>query len=159
MVTPVERVVLPVAAATVGLVTVSGGDVGSAARLDAMTSVPREGTSLVSAGGWVVPGLMRTGVGDKTIPGDEYRSLVGGEEEDDAGTPAELGAALKSIVLLAKLAVFAVRRPGAVSKVGGTELGLEAADGLSVRVMVAVVTELTVTEAEAGDSATAGVAL
>lgn len=53
MVTPVERVVLPVAmaSAAVGLVTVTGGDVGSTARLDAMASVPREGTSLVSAGG------------------------------------------------------------------------------------------------------------
>lgn len=109
----------------------------------------------------MVPGLMRTGAGDKTIPGDEYRSLVGREEEedDDAGIPVGLEAAPKSIVPLAKLAVFAVRRPGAVSKVGGTELGLEATDGLSVMVTVAPVMELTVTEAGAGNGAAAGVAL
>lgn len=53
MVTPVERVVLPVAmpSAVVGLITVTGGDVGSTARLDAMASVPREWNSSVSAGG------------------------------------------------------------------------------------------------------------
>lgn len=144
------------ASAAVGLVTVTGGDVGSAARLDAMARVPSEGTSLVSIGGCVVPGLMRTGVGDKTVAGDEYRWLVAREEDedDDAGIPVGLGAALKSIVPLAKLAVFAVRRPGAVSKVGGTELGLEATDELS-----AMVTVLTVTEEGGGDSAAAAVAL
>jgi len=162
MVTPVERVVFPVAmaSAAVGLVTVTGGDVGSTARLDATASVSREGTSLVSAGGWVVWGLMRTGVGDKTIPGDEFRSPVGREEDgDDAGIPVGLGAAPRSVVPLAKLAVFAVRRPGSVSKVGGLELGLKATDGLSVVVMVATGMELMVMEAGAGDSATAGVVL
>lgn len=150
MVTPVERVVLPVASAVVGLATVTGGDVGSTARLDAMASVPREGTSSVSAGGWVVSGLVRTtGVGDKTVPGDECRSLVGREDEEDAGTPVGLGDAPISVVPLAKLAVFAVRGPGAVSEVGGTELGLEVTDGPSAAVM----------EVGAGDGAAVGVAL
>lgn len=104
----------------------------------------------------MVPGLIRTGVGDKTVAGDEYRWLVAREEDedDDAGIPVGLGAAPKSIVPLAKLAVFAVRRPGAVSKVGGTELGLAAMDKLS-----AMVTVLTVTEEGGGDSAAVVVAL
>lgn len=148
MVTPVERVVLPVA--SVGLAAVTGGDVGSTARLDAMASVPREGTTSVSVGGWVVPGLMgTTGVGDKTVPGDECGSLVGREDGEDAGTPVGLGDAPKSVVLLAKLAVFAVRGPGAVSGVGGTELGLEVTDAPSAAVM----------EVGAGGGAAVGVAL
>lgn len=142
-----------VASAWVGLITVTGGDVGSMARLDAMASVPREGTSLVSSGGWVAPGLARTGVGDKPVPGGEEGSLVGREEGGaGAAVPVGLEAAPKSIVLLARLAVFAVRRAGAVSKAGGAGLGLEAAEGPSV-----VAVELTVTEAGAGDSAATGV--
>lgn len=152
--------VLPVAtvSAAVGLATVTGGDVGSTARLDDMASDPREGMSLVSAGGWVVLGVMRTGVGDTVVPGDEYRLLVW-REEGDAGVPVGLAAVPPSTVPLAKLAVFDVQRPGAVSEVGGTELGLEARDGLCAAVMVAAVVELTVTEAGAGDSAAARVAL
>lgn len=142
-----------VASAWVGLITVTGGDVGSMARLDAMASVPREGTSLVSSGGWVAPGLTRTGVGDKPILGGEEGSLVGREEEGDgAAVPVGLEAAPKSIVLLARLAVFAVQRAGAVSKVGGTGLGLEAVEGPSV-----VAVELSVTVTGAGDSAATGV--
>lgn len=158
--TPVERVVLPVAiaSAAVGLATVTGGDVGSMARLDDMASDPREVMSLVSAGGWVLLGVMRTGVGNTVVLGDEYRWLVW-REEDDAGVPVGLAAVPRSTMLFAMLAVFDVRRPGAVSKVGGTELGLEARDGLCAAVMVATVVELTVTEAGAGDSATARVTL
>lgn len=142
-----------VASASVGLITVTGGGVGSMARLDAMASVPREGTSLVSSGGWVAPGLTRTGVGDKPVPGGEWGSLVGREEGgDSAAVPVGLEAAPKSIVLLARLAVLAVRRAGADSKVGGTELGLEGTEGWSV-----VATELTVTETGAGDRAATGV--
>lgn len=98
------------------------------ARLDAMASVPREGTSLVSSGGWVVAGLTRMGVGDGPIPGGEVGSLVGREEGGD-GTAVSVGleAAPKSTVLLARLAVFAVRGAGAASEAGGTEPGLEAA--------------------------------
>lgn len=111
----------------------------------------------------MVLGLVRTGVGDKTVPVDEYLSLVGRKEEedddDDAGIPVGLGAVPKSIVPVAKVAVFAVRRPVAVSKVGGTELGLEATDGLSAIVMMAAVMELTLTETGPGDSAAVGVAL
>lgn len=146
-----ERVVLPVAmasSAAVGLIRVTGGDVGSTARLDTIGSVPREGTSLVSSGGWVVLGLMRTGVGDKTVPG----SLVGREEED-AAIPVMLGPAPKSIVPLAMSAVFAVRRLGAVSVVVGTELGLETTGELSAMVVVTA----TAMEAGAGDSAAARV--
>lgn len=77
-----------------------------------------------------------------------------GSEEGGDGTAVSvaLEAAPKSIVLLARLAVFAVRRAGAVSKVGGTELGLEATGGSSL-----VAVELTVMETGAGDSAATGV--
>lgn len=148
MVTPV---VFSEAAASpsVGLITVTGGDVGSMARLDAMTSVPREGTSLGSSGGWVGPGPTRTGVGAKAIPGGDEGTLVGREEGGEgAAVSVGLGAAPKSTVLLARLAVFAVRRAGAVSEVGGTELGLEGPSAVAV--------ELTVTETGAGDSAATG---
>lgn len=152
MVTPV---VFSDAAASpsVGLVTVTGGDVGSMARLDATSSVGREGTSLGSSGGWVGPGLTRTGVGDKATPGGDGGTLVGGEEGGEgAAVSVGLGAAPKSTVLLARLAGSAVRRAGAASEPEGTELGLE---GPSV-----VAVELTVTETGAGDSAaTAAVAL
>lgn len=133
----------------VGLTTVTGGDVGSTARLEAMASVPREGTSSVSGGGWVVPGLTRRGVGTKAMPGGDWGSLAGGEEGGDGpAVSVGLGAAPKSKVLLARLAVFAVRRAGAVSAVGGTELGPE---GPSVAAV-----ELTVTDTGAGDAAATG---
>lgn len=137
------------ASPSTGLTTVTGGDVGSMARLEAMASVPREGTSLLSSGGWVAPGFTRKGVGAKAIPGGERGSLAGGEEGGD-GTAVSvgLGATPKSMVLLARLAVFAVWRAGAVSTAGGTELGPE---GPSV-----VAVELTVTETGAGDSAATG---
>lgn len=52
MVTPVEGVLLPSSAMPlVGLATVTEGDVGSMARLDAIASIPGEGTSFISAGG------------------------------------------------------------------------------------------------------------
>lgn len=141
-----------VASAWVGLITVTGGDVGSMARLGAMARVPREGTSLVSSGDWVAPGLSGTGIGDMPMLGGEWGSLVGREEGGDgAAVSVGLEAAPKSIVLLARLAVSAVRRAGAVSKVGGAVLGLEAVEGPSVVAM-----ELTVTETGAGDSAATG---
>lgn len=134
-----------VASASVGLITVTGGGVGSMARLDAMASVPREGTSLVSSAGWVAPGLTRTGVGDKPVPGGERGSLVGREEGgDSAAVPVGLEAAPKSMVLLARLAGLAVRRAGADSKVG-----LEGTEGSSV--------VATVTDTGAGDRAATGV--
>lgn len=137
-----------VAWASVGLITVTGGEVGSVARLGAMASVPREGTSLASSGGWVTAGLTGMGVGDGPVPGGEVGWLLGREGAGD-GTASSVGLAAgpKSRVLLARLAGFAVR---GASGAAGTELGLEATEGPS-----AVAMELTGTEA--GDSAATGV--
>lgn len=136
-----------VAWASVGLITVTGGDVGSVARLGAMASVPREGTSLASSGGWVTAGLTRTGVGDRPVPGGEVGWLLGREGAGD-GTASSVGlaAAPKSRVLLARLAGFAVR---GASGVAGTELGLEAMEGPSVA--------MALTGTGAGGSAPTGV--
>jgi len=71
MVTPVEGVLLPSSAMPlVGLAAVTEGDVGSMARLGATASVPGEGTSFVSPGGWV--GMAGE---SNAVPGDECRVL------------------------------------------------------------------------------------
>lgn len=131
MVTPVEGVLLPSSAMPLlGLATVSEGDVGSMARLDTAI-VPGEGTSFISADGWV--GMAGE---SNAVPGDECRVLLSGEEEEkDAGVPTGLGFVPKSVVPLARLEC-AVQGLKTVSRVGGTELG--ATDRLSAAVTVFV---------------------
>lgn len=134
MVTPVEGVLLPSAVSSVGLATVTEGDVGSVARLDATAIVPGEGTVFIGTGDWVV--LLGTVGGDNTVPGDEYGVLLRGEEEKGVGVPVGLGGVPKSVVPPSTLALCTVRGLGAVSKAGGTEL--KATGGLSAAATVLV---------------------
>lgn len=134
MVTPVEGVLLPSAVSSVGLATVTEGDVGSVARLDATAIVPGEGTVFIGTGDWVV--LLGTVGGDNTVPGDEYGVLLRGEEEKGVGVAVGLGGVPKSVVPPSTLALCTVRGLGAVSKAGGTEL--KATGGLSAAATVLV---------------------